>query len=417
MRNAGLAFLFLLVTLPALAAEKTPQQIYDDAVAAYRKRDFAAYLAGMEALMKVRGYQPATIFNYAGALARNNRPVAAVAQLRRLVGQKVVMDLGDSDFAPIRTRQDFLAIARAMAALKVQKIATSSVAFRVPLKGGIAEAIAYDAKTKSFFVSSVRKRKIVRVDAKRAAKDFVTQDVWAIGGLAVDAKRRILWASSGAYARVEGYTEKDASENTLFAFNADTGALLARYDAPKTEPHAFDSVTVDGDGNVFVSDGRGAIYRLRRDAKALDLFVKPGTIRSPQGLTIGGDGTLYVSDYSGLIFAVDRPTGAAAPLAVPDDLATFGIDGLAASGRVLYVVQNGIRPERIARLQLHATGRKVTSWQILDMNRTEMDEPTNGVIVDGTFYWLAASQGHLFDGKTLPKEEELKDAVVMRASR
>ena len=301
-----------------------------------------------------------------------------------------------------------------MSALRVQKASTSSVAFRLPLKGAIPEAIAYDSKTNAYFVSSVRKRKIVRVNAKGAANDFVTKDIWAVGGLAVDAKRRILWASSGAYARVEGFTEKDADENTLFAFNADNGAWIARYDAPKTEPHAFDGVSVDGDGTVFVSDGRGAIYRLPRGAKALELFVKPGTIRSPQGSAVASDGTLYVADYSGVLWAVDRRTGDAAAIAVPDDLATYGIDGLAVHGRALYIVDNGLTPNRVARLQLDATGRKVASWRILDMNRDEMDEPTNGVIANGNFYWIASSQGNLFDGKTPPKEEQLKDAVVMK---
>lgn len=416
MRNAGIALsLVLLCALSAHSqAPKSPQQLYDEAVAAYRSKDFAVYLAGMEALVKVRGYQPATVFNYAGALALNNRPIAAIEQLKRLARQSVVMDLGDGDFNSIRRRADFRAVAQVMSALRVQKIESSRVAFRVPLKGSIPEAIAYDAKTKAFFVSSVRKRKIVRIDAKGAARDFVTKEIWAANGLAADAKRRILWVSSGAYARVEGFTEKDGDENTLFAFDLDSGALRGRYDAPKTEPHAFDGVSVDADGNVYVSDGRGAIYRLARGAKALDLFVKPGTIRSPQGSAIASDGTLYVSDYSGVLFAVDRRSGAATPLAVPEDLATYGIDGLAVAGRALYVIDNGLTPNRVARLQLDPTGRKVTAWRILDMNRAEMDEPTNGVVANGAFYWIAASQGNLFDGKTAPKESEFQEAVVMK---
>lgn len=416
MRNAILAALLTLAVAHAIVAQKSPQQLYDDAVAAYKRKDFAGYLAGMEALVKVRGYQPAIVFNYAGALALNNRPVAAVAQLKRLAEQKVVMDLSDADFNPIRARGDFRAMAQVMSALRVQKASASSVAFRVPLKGAIPEAIAYDSKTRSFFVSSVRKRKIVRINAKGASRDFVTRDIWAVGGLAVDAARRILWASSGAYARVEGFTDADANENTLFAFNADSGALIARYDAPKSEPHAFDGVSVDGDGTVFVSDGRGAIFRLRRGAKALELFVKPGTMRSPQGSAVASDGTLYVADYSGVLWAVDRHTGDAAALTVPDDLATYGIDGLAVHGRALYVVDNGLTPNRVARLQLDSTGRKVTSWRVLDMNRPEMDEPTNGVVANGNFYWIAASQGHLFDGRTPPKEEDLKEAVVMKVA-
>ena len=416
MRNSRRALLLSLLCLLPAFAQQSPQQLYDDAVAAYRRKDFAAYLTGMEALVQVRSYQPAIVFNYAGALALNGRPIAAIEQLKRLARQSVVMDLGDADFNRIRNRADFRAVAQVMGALRVQKIESSRVAFRVPLKGAIPEAIAFDAKTKAFFVSSVRKRKIVRVDAKGAARDFVTKEIWAANGLAADAKRRILWVSSGAYARVEGFTEKNAGENTLFAFDLDSGKLLRRYDTPATEPHAFDAVSIDAEGNVYVSDGRGAIYRLRHGAKALDLFVKPGTIRSPQGSAVAADGTLYVSDYSGVLFAVDRRTGAATALTVPDDVATYGIDGLAAAGSALYVIDNGLTPSRVARLQLDPSGRKVLSARILDMNRAEMDEPTNGVIAEGAFYWIAASQGHLFDGKKAPAESEFKEAVIMRVA-
>jgi len=407
MRNTAI---FLL-----LFALAQPQQLYDDAIAAYRKNDFAGYLANMEPLAKVRGYQPAMIFNYAGALALNGRGDEAIVQLKRLVDRQIALDLSDTDLDSLRKRDDFRAIEREMAALSTRQVSSSKVAFRIDEKGIIPEAIAYDSKTKAFFVSSVRKRKIVRIDSRGVARDFVTKQIQAPGGMAVDAKRRILWASSAAYPRIEGYAEKDKNDNALFAFDADSGALLARYDLPKSEPHIADGVSVDAGGTVYLSDGFGALYRLPHGAKALELFVKPGTIRSPQASAVAPDGTLYVADYTGVIWTVDRQTGDAAPLAVPDDLATNGIDGLGYHDHTLFVIQNGVTPHRVARLTLDPAGRRITAWRILDMNTPDMDEPTNGVIARDAFYWIADSQGHAFDGKTQPNEQELRDVVVMRA--
>src|SRR5262249_59530415 len=74
----------------------------------------------------------------------------------------------------------------------------SAVAFTLPELGLLTEGIAYDPKTQAFFVSSVRKRKILRRDVKGVVKDFVAsgQDgIFSAVALAVDAKRRGLGGS------------------------------------------------------------------------------------------------------------------------------------------------------------------------------------------------------------------------------
>ena len=61
------------------AATKTPQQLYNDAVAAYKNKDFATYLSAMSELYALRPKLPIVVANYAGALALNGRPEEAVA--------------------------------------------------------------------------------------------------------------------------------------------------------------------------------------------------------------------------------------------------------------------------------------------------------------------------------------------------
>ncbi len=163
---------------------------------------------------------------------------------------------------------------------------------------------------------------------------------------------------------------------------------------------------------MFVSDSRGALYRLRPGRSALDLFVAPGTMRSPQASTVAG-GILYVADYGGPIWVVDPKSGAATKLEVPDDLVTAGTDGLDYGDGSLLLVQNGIEPNRVVRVWLDPAGRKALRWRILEMNHPLMDEPTNGVVVGHDFYWLAASQGHLFDVKP-PAVDKMHEGIVMK---
>jgi hypothetical protein len=66
------------------------------------------------------------------------------------------------------------------------------------------------------------------------------------------------------------------------------------------------------------------------------------------------------------------------------------------------------------RLELSRDGNAIESWKTLEMNTPQMDEPTNGTVAGRNYYFVAASQGHLFDGKDAPAAGELKAPVIMK---
>ncbi len=409
--------LYLLAVLALAAAPKTPQQLYEDAHAAYVARDYPAYLVAMEALVARRPQHPIAIGGYAGALGLNNRGQEAVAQLQRLLAMHVAPNLDDHDLDGIRERDDFRALAAPVRTLRATVIGAPAIAYRLPA-GLITESITYDAKGDSFFVSSVRKRKILRIDAHGRVRDFVksgAHGLWGVNGMGVDAKRRILWTSSTAYDRCEGFHEGDAADPALYAFNADTGAFLARYEAPKgDEPHTFDDLSVAPDGSVYVSDSTGMIFALRQGMRELQPLVGRGKMRSAQGSAVDWKHhLLYVSDYGSGIDVVDLATGDLARLALPADFAAYGIDGLALNGRTLYAVQNDVVPNRVVRIDLTPDGVHVAKWRIVAMNQPLMDEPTIGVVARGAYFFLGASQGNKFDGRQ-PKAGELHPSPVYR---
>src|SRR5205085_12299992 len=88
--------LLLLVGSLTFAEEgKTPQQLFDEATASYKKGDMAAYLGAMEQLHALRPTMPVVLLNYAGALALNHRGADAVKALQQLAAMQTSWNLAD----------------------------------------------------------------------------------------------------------------------------------------------------------------------------------------------------------------------------------------------------------------------------------------------------------------------------------
>ena len=81
-----------------------------------------------------------------------------------------------------------------------------------------------------------------------------------------------------------------------------------------------------------------------------------------RGITMQPDGRLlYVADREMGILVIDTLEGRAAKLQVPETLNIGGIDGLYLWNNNLVIIQNGISPQRVMRLQLDPSGTQVTS--------------------------------------------------------
>jgi hypothetical protein len=94
---------------------------------------------------------------------------------------------------------------------------------------------------------------------------------------------------------------------------------------------------------------------------------------------------------------------------------TLGIDGLYAVGDALIGVQNGVAPYRVVRLHLDRDGRRVVAADVLERARPDYAEPTLGVVVGSTLYYVANSQWERFrDDGTIEAPAELKAPLVLR---
>ena len=72
-------------------------------------------------------------------------------------------------------------------------------------------------------------------------------------------------------------------------------------------------------------------------------------------------------------------------------VATTRIDGLNAVPGALFAVQNGVRPQRVMRFTLDASGTRVTAGEPIESGTARLGEPTHGVVADGAYVFLAGT--------------------------
>jgi sugar lactone lactonase YvrE len=388
---------------------------------AYQAGDMAGFLRDYEQANHLRPGNTLILYNLACAQSRNGEPGAALATLEDLVRRRVSFDVAsDTDFDPIRKEKGYDAIVAAMAKLRQDRVTSGAVpAFTIPEKELAPEGVAYDPVTKAFFVASVRKGKIVRVGADGKVSDFVPSGASGLRsalGMGVDAKRRTLWVVSESIPLMNGAKEGDPPDSALFEFDLDSGRLRKKHAPPASpDPPHFDDLAVAADGRVYVNDGQASRIFALEPGGELAVWLASDAVGGTQGLAPTPDGrALYVSDYRGL-YHVDTATKRVTPLAPPADVSFNGVDGLVYTAGSLVAIQNGVVPHRVTRIDLAPDGLSVVRARILEMNHPAFDEPTLGTVVDGTLYFTADNQGHLYyDTKHPYRAEDLRDAVILK---
>jgi sugar lactone lactonase YvrE len=307
------------------------------------------------------------------------------------------------EFASLKNRLEFETILARVKAAR-EPVSASKPFLTLPERDLIAEDIVYDPGGEKFYISSVRHSKILSMDRQGASAEFAHAE-WPILALGVDSKRRILWASAVAIPEGVGFKKEDEGRSALLKYSLDTGVLLKRYDLTKDAKHALGDMTVSAEGDVFVSDGEGAVYWVEHGKDALDVLVPKGFFHSPQTPALSPDGRrLFVPDYSRGISIVDLTSRGVKLLKHPRELSLGGIDGMYLSGRTLIAIQNGTAPERLIRLTLDESLTRVLEWETIEANWPGLGDPTHGVVVDRQFYFIANSGWDLMadDGSVKP---------------
>ena len=397
---------------------------YQQANAAYEAGEVARFCTLTEALTEAWPDHPRLLFNLARCRVLEGNADDALDLLDRLITMRVAIDpTEDEDLMALRELPRFSVLMDRYEAA-IEPTTVSEVAFRLDDEEFVPEDVAWDPLSGDLFISSIRQRKIVRIDDRGRQTAFAGYpeiDMYAALSMAVDSDRRRLWLTTAATpSMIDFRAGEHEGRSELLGFDLDNGRLLVRVAAPADgAQHELNDLAIDADGAVLVGDAPvGAIYRMSPGADTFETIVAPGSMFSPQGIVILPDGgQTLIADYSrGLCLL--RSDGGVQVLKSPPDAWLGGIDGLSVVGRRdLIAVQNGITPNRVVRVRLTENVEGIEAVDVLDLAHPEHDQPTLGEVVDGDFLYVANSLWGAWDREgNLVEGRKLSPPVILRIS-
>jgi WD40 repeat protein len=292
----------------------------------------------------------------------------------------------------------------------------NNVAYRISEKDLIPEGITYSSVTKSFYLSSIYKTKIVQINAETGEfKDFIPSDLLNLSflGLFVDETRNHLWACGNM-------TQNGKTLSMVSKFNLISGELLKSYSYFDTVANTYNDIAEDGVGNIYFTDSDGqCIYRIDSQTDSVSIFFDGIAITHPNGIAISPDNKyLYIASNDKGIRVMDIEKREI--IGEPDTLIdSRGIDGLKYYRNSLIGIQNEVKTRsevKIAQYFLDNTGTKITGMKIIDQSNPGFDIPTTFTIVRNHLYCLANSQlwNINFSEMKINNPEELKEILILR---
>ena len=392
---------------PPVAAEA--MRLAREAADAADAKDYPAYLAKMEAAAALRPDFPRILTNLAAAQLANDRADDALATLGRLAALGVHSPVDKSEeFAALRGRKEFNEVV-ARLAKNLESKGAAEIAFTVPEMTGVIEGIAWREKTGDFFFGDVYNRVVwIRTADKKVRRFSVEDATFGMFGLAVDEERGALWGATSAVPAMRGYTDELNGAAGLAEFDLETGALRRVVRVPPTndhQTHVLGDLALAPDGGIFLPDsGAPVLWRLAPHAEELEVFAESPEFLSLQGVVVPPDtDALFVADHANGLLRVDLTTRGVRRLESPPDTTLIGLDGLArAPNGDLLAIQNGLKPARVLRLALDASGEAVAAVTVLESAHLNMPSPSLGCIATGgDFFFIGNAGWSRFEGEEI----------------
>lgn len=395
------SLLFFCFVMVNAQEEKSVQDYFTAATAAYKEQDYAKYLENLRVADEMRPNHPAIVPRLAAAWALNGRKIKSIQKLN----QMLLMDAsfgfeGDSEFDNIRNHKSYKKLLAFKKTLNT-KVVNDEV-FRTIDAGYLHPESFVLLENGDLLLGSIREKKIVKIDQQGNVSDWL-ETPFAVMGMKADFEKGILWAGTAAIPEMIDYKAADKGNSMVLQIKLATAEILQgiSYDEEST----IGDLVFDSEDRLWLSNSM--IPFLSRDGtdsttylgafnrKQFDLA---DTYFSLQGLSLTDDEKyLYVSDYVSGIFRVNIETDKIEKVFAPETSLLKGIDGLYFYENSLIAVHNGTKPNRIVRYFLNDSGLSINREETINRGGESLGEPTLGQVKDGYFYYLANSPWPAYD--------------------
>jgi hypothetical protein len=371
----------LSVTLVCVARPARSQETTDDT-------ELREQLALGQQLLGKTPDRAAVLCFIAGTHALLREPHEAMVNLKECILANEGFDpSGDPIFRGLKYSAEFQHLT-GIVHKDFPEVRRAQLAFTIPEKDLIPEGLAYDPALDVFYLSSLHRKKILRIPRQEPERftDFVPggrYDLPPILGIRVDPTDGSVWSASWL----------DHGKTELLHFNK-SGTLLGRFSpAEESKEHGLNDLVVLHDGSVFVTDTAGnQVYRFDPQKKTFQALALSRSVFEPNGIAVDDDQQfLFIADQFGIL-RYEIKSGHSADVSPGASNTLAGADGLYWFRGSLIAVQNGIGSARIAAFQLSDDGLRVTKTTILENRSAFTTLPTTGTIRDDKFYFIANSQ-------------------------
>lgn len=397
-----LAIVSLPVAAQIAATESVPENVpalLVKANNAYAGKDYPVFLASMEKLNKLRPNNSEYMYQLVIAYALMDKKSEAYNLMLRMQQQGLAYDFTQSDDTlNIRDTQVFEYVNDLMK-IAGNPLGESEQVFVLPAEVVMPETITWDESRQKFLVGTIAEGQILAVGKDGEFKELLKADsengMWAIFDILVDQPRNRLWVSSASLPGFSRYDPVDQGRSALFEFNLETLDFINSYPVSVDgRPHILGSMVLSPNGDIFIADrALPLVYSKAAGEEKIKPVLAFRELISQRGIAMQPDGRImYVADREMGIMVVDLEAERARLLEIPETLNIGGIDGLYLKDNRLFIIQNGISPQRVMRLQLNSSGTKVESVRPLAVAQAEFDLPSFGTIEGEYLYFFANSQ-------------------------
>ena len=367
------------------------------AIESYQNKDYLRFVQANIKLREQRPFEPQYMVGMVIGAALINKPTTAYNYMHVMQQQGLSYDFNSTeDTQSLRTTEVYKYLNDLL--IKAgEPMGEGRVAFKLPKTALRPEAIAWDDARGRFLVGTVDTGAVLEVSPSGKVKELLkanaTNGLMAINGIAIDQQRGKLWITSAGVPGFAALKQADIGRGLLLEFNLETLEPLGRFEIPADGvPHVPGSVVVNPAGDVYFIDRAVPVVYRKPVGQSLAAYLANPAMVGLRDLAISTDGSkLYVADAAMGIMVVDLVNSKASPLAGPETLNLSGISGIMFAEGKLLVLQNGIQPQRLMRLELDSTGMAVANSSALAIALEQFNAPAFGVVQGGAAYYFASS--------------------------
>ncbi len=367
--------------------------------AAYTAKDYLKFREALESLHRLRPNNSDYMYQLVIAYALTDEKAKAYEVMLGMQQQGLAYDFTASEHTKSLQGTEVFDYVNDLLKISGNPLGEAETVFVLPDSVVMPETISWDESRQKFLVGTIAEGQILAVGKDGKVSELLkasdSNGMWAIFDILVDEPRNRLWVTSASMPGYSRFDPVDKGRSALFEFDLKTLDIIKRYPVPLDgRPHILGSMVLDPGGSVYIADRNlPLIYRKAADEDKLKPILILKEMVSQRGIAMQSDGRImYVADREMGIMVVDLEGKQARLLEVPETLNVGGIDGIYLHNNRLFVIQNGIKPQRVMRLQLDSSGTRVASVAPVAVALPEFDLPSYGVIEGEDLYYFANSQ-------------------------